>query len=139
MQSMEAEILRLSHLRDRASDLGRRKEYPYNFLRTLLSSCMQLDDCHLIFQFYGKFLTSAAGRLECRLPSFFNSYFLFILSYFLFLYYFTPYDWMEVLMIFHDKIIIYSMFYIFHIFFLKVFSFGPNNILIKVYLILDLS
>lgn len=28
MQWMEAEILRLSHLRDRASDLGRRKEYP---------------------------------------------------------------------------------------------------------------
>ena len=29
MQWLESETLRLSHLRDRASDLGRRKEYPF--------------------------------------------------------------------------------------------------------------
>ena len=28
MQSLESEITRLSHLRDRASDMGHRKEYP---------------------------------------------------------------------------------------------------------------
>lgn len=38
MQWMEAEILRLSHLRDRASDLGRRKEYPllYEFMSNFI-------------------------------------------------------------------------------------------------------
>ena len=29
MQLLDAEILRFSHLRDRASDMGHRKEYPY--------------------------------------------------------------------------------------------------------------
>jgi hypothetical protein len=36
---LEAEILRFSHLRDRASDMGRRKEYPY--LLKLSSSCQK--------------------------------------------------------------------------------------------------
>lgn len=30
-QWLELEVLRLSHLRDRASDLGRKKEYPFFF------------------------------------------------------------------------------------------------------------
>jgi hypothetical protein len=31
LQWLEAEIVRLSHLRDRASENGRRKEYPFSF------------------------------------------------------------------------------------------------------------
>ena len=43
MQWLETEIVRLSHLRDRASEKGRRKEYPLLFNAFLFSQFMQLD------------------------------------------------------------------------------------------------
>ncbi|KAK4477144.1 hypothetical protein RD792_016356 [Penstemon davidsonii] len=41
---LESEVLRLSHLRDRASDLGRRKEYPF-CLRLSLTIILTLREC----------------------------------------------------------------------------------------------
>lgn len=47
MQLLDAEILRVGHLRDRASDMGRRKEYPYplKLMSFFLVSFCSNDDC----------------------------------------------------------------------------------------------
>lgn len=44
VQMIEAEVMRLSHLRDRASDLGRKKEYPLfiKCLRFHIKLCYQM-------------------------------------------------------------------------------------------------
>ena len=51
MQWLETEIVRLSHLRDRASEKGRRKEYPLLFNTFSLSQFMQLD-CFLLLSIF---------------------------------------------------------------------------------------
>lgn len=47
LQLLDAEILRVGHLRDRASDMGRRKEYPYplKLMSFFLVSFCSNDDC----------------------------------------------------------------------------------------------
>lgn len=54
MQWMETETVRLSHLCDRASDMGKRKEYPFSLKHSLdyidrlqhfLSSCLSTILC----------------------------------------------------------------------------------------------
>ena len=70
MQWLESEIMRLSHLRDRASEKGRRKEYPFLVFQFLFhySFQLQLDARQLVFD--GLWHSSViccefAMRLEC--------------------------------------------------------------------------
>lgn len=57
MQLLESEVTRLSHLRDRASDLGRRKEYPcswnsiINFAPNLFSWFLVIDFFYFLLYF----------------------------------------------------------------------------------------
>lgn len=60
MQLLEAEILRFSHLRDRASDMGRRKEYPY--LLKLSISLLKMIIVHTLGMLFSVYVFELQGK-----------------------------------------------------------------------------